>query len=60
MGLHSIVEPAGTLQTGWKLTDKDPDNVDIRNKDAAEPVPEPDPETHSKWESSEWKLGEVG
>ena len=47
MSLHSIVEPAGTLQTGWKLSEKDPKKADIRNPDA------PAPKTRSQWELAE-------
>ena len=60
MGLHSIIEPAGTLQTGWKLTDKDPAKADIRNKDEVEPAPEPGPAKRSAKTRSKWELGEVG
>jgi len=50
MSLHSIVEPAGTLQTGWHLSDKDPRKADVRNADEALVVLEPAPENRSKWE----------
>jgi len=62
MSLHSIVEPAGTLSTGWKLVPRDPQKADIRNRDDAAPAPEgegdrtpsaPDPR-------SRWEVGEVG
>lgn len=39
MSLHSIIEPAGTLNTGWGLIDKDCPKPDIRNK--AEEAKEP-------------------
>lgn len=40
MGLHSIIEPAGTLTTGWNLiTGNGRKMADIRNKDEASPVP---------------------
>lgn len=56
MGLHSIIEPAGTLMTGWELVPDCSDLIDIRNKDRG-PVPDsadgdrtPAIEPASKWE----------
>lgn len=70
MGLHSIIEPAGTLMTGWELVPDCADLIDVRNKDRA---PAPDPtegdrsppvEPQSKWErvpdDSAGELGKVG
>jgi len=63
MSLHSIIEPAGTLVTGWKLVPKrDCHAADVRNEDdipldvacapaPAENAPEVDPA--SKWERTE-------
>ena len=50
MSLHSIVEPAETLQTGWHLAEKDPKKADVRNSGEPLVVPEPAPENRSKWE----------
>ena len=72
MSLHSIIEPAGTLLTGWKLVPKPNCHAaDTRNEDdiplevacapaPAENAPQIDPA--SKWEEreSERQLGEVG
>ena len=61
MSLHSIVEPAGTLQTGWKLSGRDPKKADIRNPEPAEPAPEAPPASpRSKWELSDRQLREIG
>jgi hypothetical protein len=69
MSLHSIIEPAGTLMTGWKLVPKrDCHAADTRNEDdiplevASAPAPaenEAPVEPASKWES-ERNLGKVG
>jgi len=67
MSLHSIIEPAGTLVTGWKLVPKrDCHAADVRNEDdipldvACAPAPaenapeiEPEIEPASRWEKSE-------
>lgn len=68
MGLHSIIEPAGTLLTGWGLVpDADCTKADVRNKgEGARPAPAEDGDRtpvaapQSKWESTERELGEVG
>ena len=72
MSLHSIIEPAGTLLTGWKLVPRqDCHAADLRNDDdiplevacAAAPAENaPAIEPASRWESaqSERELGEVG
>ena len=74
MSLHSIIEPAGTLMTGWKLVPKrDCHAADTRNDDdipldvacAGAPAENAGAvEPVSKWEAgdapSERKLGEVG
>lgn len=71
MGLHSIIEPAGTLMTGWELVpDCTKELTDVRNQDRA---PAPDPaggdrspavEPASKWErdarESAGQLSEIG
>jgi len=69
MSLHSIIEPAGTLMTGWKLVPKrDCHAADVRNEDdipleiACTPAPAENAEEikpASKWESDR-KLTEVG
>jgi len=59
MSLHSIIEPAGTLQTGWKLVPKDGKTADIRNPDKAEenpPVPDADSRSDPR---SAWEMPEV-
>jgi len=61
MSLHSIIEPAGTLSTGWKLVPRDPLKADIRNRDeATPPVAEdegdrtpPPADPRSRWEMDE-------
>jgi len=71
MSLHSIIEPAGTLVTGWKLVPKpDCNAADLRNEDdiplevASAPAPAENAARivpTSKWEErSERELGEVG
>ncbi|MBC2665011.1 hypothetical protein H7F51_05745 [Novosphingobium flavum] len=41
MSLHSLIEPAGTLLTGWKLVPGDKrKSADIRNKDEPSAVPD--------------------
>jgi hypothetical protein len=41
MSLHSIIEPAGTLLTGWALVPETRKKAaDIRNKEEASPVPD--------------------
>lgn len=72
MSLHLIIEPAGTLLTGWKLvTRQDCHAADLRNDDdipldvACAPAPAenaPPIEPASRWErpDSERKLREVG
>jgi len=76
MSLHSIIEPAGTLMTGWKLVPKrDCHAADVRNDDdipleiACAPAPAENAEIHpeSKWEAEDRtsresvrKLSEVG
>ncbi|HEY6870775.1 MAG TPA: hypothetical protein VI199_13560, partial [Novosphingobium sp.] len=68
MGLHTIIEPAGTLMTGWELVpEHDRKLTDVRNKDHARaPDPaegdrSPPVEPQSKWERarSDGELGEV-
>ena len=67
MSLHSIIEPAGTLLTGWTLVPHDEKKTaDVRNKDECPtcetdegdrtPVGDDDVapvETRSKWERGE-------
>ncbi len=68
MSLHPLVEPAGTLLTGWKLVPRDPARADIRNKDEAEtPNPAEADRTGSPPDTagpagprSKWEVGEVG
>ena len=57
MSLHCIVEPAGTLMTGWELVPEDDHGrADPRNTDHARPADPregdrtPVPLTRSKWE----------
>ena len=62
MSLHSIIEPAGTLSTGWKLVPRDPHKADIRNRDEAAPPPgdEGDRTPPPADPRSRWEVGEVG
>jgi hypothetical protein len=74
MSLLSIIEPAGTLATGWSLLPKEPGApIDLRDPSpvpvdvdplkvyAADLVPElPRTATRSKWELSERELCEIG
>ncbi len=60
MSLHSIVEPAGTLQTGWKLSGKDPRQTDIRNADDTQQTRAVKAKTRSKWEKSADELAKIG
>jgi hypothetical protein len=74
MSLLSIIEPAGTLATGWSLLPKEPGApIDLRNPspvpvdvdplkvDDADLVSEqPRGTTRSRWERSDGQLGEVG
>ena len=69
MSLHSIIEPAGTLVTGWKLVPKPANQAaDVRNDDdcpvpecdegdrtpvAAEDVKPTQPDPRSRWEMGE-------
>ncbi|HET9628296.1 MAG TPA: hypothetical protein VFP14_02325 [Novosphingobium sp.] len=71
MSLHSIIEPAGTLMTGWKLVPKrDCHSADVRNEDdiplevacASAPAENSPVDPSSKWEKkkSAGNLSEVG
>lgn len=62
MSLHSIIEPAGTLLTGWKLVPRTgKEAADIRNDDECtacpadegDRTPQPPEETRSRWEVGE-------
>ena len=62
MSLHSLVEPAGTLATGWKLVPRDKRKADIRNNDEASPPDEGegDRTPHAPDPRSRWEVGEIG
>jgi len=59
MSLHSLVEPAGTLQTGWNLSGNNPRQADIRNADNTAPVPPAKAKARSKWEKSADELAKI-
>jgi hypothetical protein len=72
MSLHPIIEPAGTLATGWKLVPHEPaPNADLRHPDE---IPSDDVESGDRTIApdlgdhlvtvpatrSKWEMGEVG
>ncbi len=71
MGLHNIIEPAGTLLMGWNLVPRDPAEADIRNNDATKAGENAEPQPVSPHEAkapvapflkarSKWEVSEIG
>ncbi len=59
MSLHCIVEPAGALQTGWKLSGKDPRPGDSPEADKPPCGSQEKSKARSKWERSAEKLAKI-
>lgn len=62
MGLHSIVEPVGTLMMGWELVPEDNHGlIDPRNTDHARKAdPAEGDRTPVRVAPSKWELSKVG